>query len=609
MTAKLLLVFLLATITLQFSQGSIEGFIPPRYTKLLDVAHEACASTGNIPNIYYAANIYKQMNYPVPENCKKPACEQLLKALSAPGLEIDVLFLGLGAQKILNCEGNIPKDRLIKEAQAVLQSEKSTVPNLHYAATVLVSVGQQVPNGAKIAQLAQAQLKTDDSVVALGHALHLAALLGDSGKFIIERIEDIVVQADEIDGKLLQWEGGLSTTSLVLTGLLKFPTVKSLNQVQADKIANYLLSRVTVQTPRGVSSLLDAGAALSSSKLSPVSISIVPPPIVSEIEPNLRIHVSDMLGRAVQPALSPVVAQSATRIADDVVVLAKQPLSVGTEKTEYILPLKLEPGFYKILLNVGSHSVTFKTKVVGRVQIESCEVGLSDADGSSAPRLEKINYGRTLSNRLNGDSGQKLIIKFTLTRQVHQAFVRLSTASKEIFFVAGQESNNQYKVEADLGEELPVSDIFKVEIIVGDYLVIEPVKWLIGEIELKASNAAVSASSKPIRGPKPEIRHMFRQPDKRPAQAVSLLFTALTAAPFLVLLILWNIIGVNLSNFSVRAVPFHLGFGAILGLFTLFWLKLNMFTTCAWLVPIGGFTFVAGQRLLSSISRSKKAEK
>lgn len=61
-----------------------------------------------------------------------------------------------------------------------------------------------------------------------------------------------MVQADEIDGKLLQWEGGLSTTSLVLTGLLKFPAVKSLTQVQADKVANYLLSRVTVQTPRGM---------------------------------------------------------------------------------------------------------------------------------------------------------------------------------------------------------------------------------------------------------------------------------------------------------------------------------------------------------------------
>lgn len=60
-----------------------------------------------------------------------------------------------------------------------------------------------------------------------------------------------MVQADEVDGKLLQWEGGLSTTSLIITGLLKFPTANALNQAQADKLANYLLSRVTVQTPKG----------------------------------------------------------------------------------------------------------------------------------------------------------------------------------------------------------------------------------------------------------------------------------------------------------------------------------------------------------------------
>lgn len=90
----------------------------------------------------------------------------------------------------------------------------------------------------------------------------------------------------------------------------------------------------------GVSALVEAASALCSSKLSPVSISIIPPPVVTELQPNLRIHVSNMLGRLVQPALSPIIAQSATRIADDVVVLAKQPLGPGVEKTDYNLPLK-----------------------------------------------------------------------------------------------------------------------------------------------------------------------------------------------------------------------------------------------------------------------------
>lgn len=80
--------------------------------------------------------------------------------------------------------------------------------------------------------------------------------------------------------------------------------------------------------------------ALSSSKVSPVSISIAGPSSVSVDSPNLRIQVSDIFGRPIKPAPSPVVAQSATRIADDVVVLAKQPLAASTKETEFILPLK-----------------------------------------------------------------------------------------------------------------------------------------------------------------------------------------------------------------------------------------------------------------------------
>lgn len=64
---------------------------------------------------------------------------------------------------------------------------------------------------------------------------------------------------------------------------------------------------------------------------------------------------------------------------------------------------------------------------------------------------------------------------------------------------------------------------------------------------------------------KPEIVHMFRQPEKRPSQLVSNAFTALVLAPLLLLLILWLRIGINFSNFpvSLYALGFHLGLGGI----------------------------------------------
>lgn len=143
-----------------------------------------------------------------------------------------------------------------------------------------------------------------------------------------------------------------------------------------------------------------------------------------------------------------------------------------------------------------------------------------------------------------------------------------------------------------------------MELIIGDAVMSNPLKWNLGVIEVKLP--AAESKSLPTKGPKPEIEHMFRPAEKRPPQVVSLLFTGLAAAPMLLLFILWFKIGLNLKNFTLTALPFHLGLAAILGLYVLFWLRLDMFTTAGWLIPIGGFTFLAGNKLLRKIAKEKK---
>lgn len=47
---------------------------------------------------------------------------------------------------------------------------------------------------------------------SLGYTFHIGSQLKGDVSSIFERIEDAIVQADEVDGIMLQFEGGLSIT-------------------------------------------------------------------------------------------------------------------------------------------------------------------------------------------------------------------------------------------------------------------------------------------------------------------------------------------------------------------------------------------------------------
>merc|ERR1711962_410892 len=140
--------------------------------------------------------------------------------------------------------------------------------SIYFSAKTQVSVNAKLDSAATLAALAKA-VKKDDSLLSLGLAFHTASLLeGDLSKFF-ERIEDAMVQADEVDGKMLQFEGGLSVTSIVLTGAAslaaKVGKPLPLTGEQAVKFSNYLLSRKSVQQPKGGLHLLEGIESMTGS--------------------------------------------------------------------------------------------------------------------------------------------------------------------------------------------------------------------------------------------------------------------------------------------------------------------------------------------------------
>jgi len=79
-------------------------------------------------------------------------------------------------------------------------------------------------------------------------------------------------------------------------------------------------------------------------------------------------------------------------------------------------------------------------------------------------------------------------------------------------------------------------------------------------------------------------------------------------APLALLLILWLAIGVNLRNFPIAlsSLVFHVGLGAILGLYVCFWLRLDMFQTMKYLAGLSVITFISGHGMLSRLTLKEK---
>jgi len=67
--------------------------------------------------------------------------------------------------------------------------------------------------------LFQENIEKIDSIqfyISLGYTFHIAADIGTPAMFAFDHIEDAMIQADEVDGQYLQFEGGLSITSMIL---------------------------------------------------------------------------------------------------------------------------------------------------------------------------------------------------------------------------------------------------------------------------------------------------------------------------------------------------------------------------------------------------------
>ncbi|TRY63519.1 hypothetical protein TCAL_04893 [Tigriopus californicus] len=568
----------------------------------------------------------------------KGVCQKMQTAFT--GNSLNRLYLISQAGQDLKCGLKAAAD-VSQTLKSALTSSDSSVANLFYASLTLKALGEKLDAAALVSAL-QAGLKKDDSVANIGFAFQVASVLeGKAAQALFDRVEDVVVQADEIDGKMLQFEGGVSTTNIILSGIYKmadkFGKAPGISKMQASKFANYFLSRKSVQTCKGGYHLVDALTTLSRNKYHiPVAITLgEQSTVVSETSPKVQVRISNVMGQTLG-AMS-VKVDSAMRQTDGHTILSKTKMAAvsGQEGVFEVDMMSAKPGrgFYELTVTAtpnkadarlaGNEGAVLLVKALGSVEVTQAEIGIVDADQGTAAKLNPVAHPSKSAKVLEADHHHKVVFKFALTDKVskekiraHQVFVRLAhvQTKAEIIFVAEPDSKSVYKFDLDVKSKAKEfggkSGKYEIQLIVGDAVISNPILWSVADINLKFQevDGGTEERSAPLTGPKPEITHLFRQPEARPPSAVSNLFTILCLLPFLVMLGLWMKLGVNISAFpfSLSALGFHLGLGSIFGLYYYFWLQLNMFTTVKYLFMVGVVTFLCGNAMLVKIAKDRK---
>ncbi|VDO04490.1 unnamed protein product [Haemonchus placei] len=597
----------------------------------------------NIAALHFAASGLKLLNVAPPADKAKghyfqAACEIAKKADLT---KLDVLYHASALS------GDLTDCALtgIAEAQKTIEAVL-TAPNpngeritqaLRSADRLNIKVGFSVDKAA-FDKLLATTLK-DDSPNNLAWVFNAAALLDKAqGAKYFDKIKNLVSQADEVDGRFLQFDGGLTTTSNAIHGIMSLAEqqgkVPAVSKDQLLLFTNYLLSRKHVSTEKAAFHLLSAlGVLVNNHQLVPVVAARLGPVMIHRMKP-IVIAVCNVFGLPItvsgvrvditpEGGSSPVMGNLPLTPSQALPIL----FSFGPDK------MPDSPGFYTVNVKaesqdkrlVGLTSSSITLKLSDEVMIEDFKVGALEKDdvvsGANLASVAQFSkYGKVLS----ADSTKRLYMSFSVKSKVsnrlvqpHQAFILFKHVNgAEVFYTADVQTGGKYLVDINLAKAHKdfegISGKYTAYLVIGDATIKTPINWPFADFVLSLPPAPVEVVPKSQRinyDKLPEIKHIFRQPEKRPSTVVSDAFTLICLAPLLLLFVLWLRIGLNFGNMplNVWTLIFHGSLAALFALYFVFWLQLNMFETLKYLAVVGGLTYLAGNRVLRAIANKRKS--
>ncbi|KAK5980074.1 Ribophorin II [Trichostrongylus colubriformis] len=570
---------------------SLNTFWEENDTKRLSKILESVLETkkDNIASLHYAASGLKLLNE-VCEIARKAELTKLETLYHVSALAGDLKDCALtnvvGAQKAI---------------EDVLTESKPSGERITQALRSADRLGIKVDKAA-FDKILTAAMK-DDSPNNLAWVFNAAALLDKAqGAKYFEKIKNLVSQADEVDSRFLQFDGGLMTTSNAIHGIMSLAEqqgkVPAVTKDQLLLFANYLLSRKHVSTEKSAFHLLSAlGVLVNNHQLVPVVVSLRGSVMISRGQP-IVIAVCNVFGLPVTVKDVRVDIIPPGRTSPDLGNLRLQQSNVAPRLFVFG-PDKMSdaPGMYTVNVRVetedkrliGLTGSTIHLQRPDDVVVEDLKVGVLEKDDVvTGANLASVAQFAKHSSVITADHTKRLYASFSVKSkftgrlvQPHQAFVLFKHMNgAEVFYTADVQTGGKYIVDiADFILNLPPAPV---------------------EVVPKSQRINYDVL--------PEIKHIFRQPEKRPSTIVSDAFTLICLSPLLLLFVLWFRIGLNFGNMPLNlwTLIFHGSLTALFVLYFIFWLQLNMFVTLKYLAVVSALTYLAGNRVLKAIADKRK---
>ncbi|KAK6141654.1 hypothetical protein DH2020_024596 [Rehmannia glutinosa] len=615
-------------------------------------------SFGSLEETYEALKTFEVLGIEKKPDIRTSACASVVDTLLSTSTAVKDLFHALRVNGMLKCELNDEAFAGIESRLKDSLNNANSLLDFYYSIGGLVLIKDQtsavdvlLTDADKIFRSIKALSQSDgrwrlnsnnpeSSNDAAGKALEaLAGVISLASSEIdqsliatlkndIAKLFDGVARYDDgtcyFDEKLVDargHQGPLSASTSVVRGITAFAevTTESLN-LPGEKILGLAKFFLGIGIPGSAKDMyyqIDALACLENIRqvftLGSIPLILSLPATVLSVtkKDQLKVRVSTVLGSSAPP-LTVKLMQTFISGSKDASII-DQKLNFDPDNAVHVLetlPTNVDVGNYIFSFEIvfddpeqkKNYATGGRTKVpihvTGAITIDSAEISILDSDIGSPETQKKLDLPGENAVALSANHLQKLKLSFRLTTpsghafKPHQDFLGLV---EKFYYLSGK---------------------YDIQLTVGDSVMENSFLQPLGHIELDLPDAPEKAARPPPQpvdpysryGPKAEITHIFRSPEKRPPRELSLAFLGLVFLPLFGFLAGLFYLRANLKNLPKSTVPatfailFHLGIAAVLALYALFWFKLvHLTSNLYFLLAVGSIHNIEGTWLIGNV--------